>query len=202
MPDAIHLESPLARFDLPRRAVATPGEAGVTASERPFLGHLNLRGDAGDPRFPAAVASVLGVALPVAANTVNESPEATVYWLGPDEWLAVVAGDRAAAVESNLRAALAGMRSAVTDVSSGQTLVVLRGPAVREVLAKGCPLDLHPKLFRKGMCAQSHLAKAALLIRPTGEGDAYEIVFRRSFADYVWAWLEDAAAEYGLSVAP
>ena len=28
-----------------------------------------------------------------------------------------------------------------------------------------------------------------------------EDLFRRSFADYLWTWLEGAAAEYGLEVA-
>lgn len=205
MPEAIRLESPIVRCGLARLAANPPGHAKVIASERALLGHLNLRGDARDPRFPAAVASVLGVAPPVAANMVNESAQATVYWLGPDEWLVVVPGDRTGAVEAQLRAALAGVRSALTDVSSGQTVVVLRGPAARDVLAKGCPLDLHPKVFAVGQCAQSHLAKAGILVRPippagANEDGAYEIVFRRSFADYVWAWLEDAAAEYGFTV--
>lgn len=205
MPEAIRLESPLVRCGLPRLAANPPAHAKVVASERAFLGHLNLRGDARDARFGDAVEKVLGVAPPVAANTVNESAQGAVYWLGPDEWLAVVSGDRTEAVEAQLRAALAGVRSAVTDVSSGQTVVVLRGSAARDVLGKGCPLDLHPKVFAVGQCAQSHLAKAGILVRPIPpagacEDGAYEIVFRRSFADYVWAWLGDAAAEYGFTV--
>ena len=37
-------------------------------------------------------------------------------------------------------------------------------------------------------------------IRHTGE-DTWELVVRRSFADYFWLWLQDASAEYGLQVA-
>ena len=88
MSEAIRLESPLVRFGLPRlRGEPLPARAKVIASERAFLGHFNLRGDPGDARFVARCEQVLGVAPPVAANTVNESAQATVYWLGPDEWL-------------------------------------------------------------------------------------------------------------------
>jgi len=37
------------------------------------------------------------------------------------------------------------------------------------------------------------------VIRRTGE-QQWELVIRRSFADYVWLWLQDACAEYGLVV--
>jgi len=201
---AILRESPLSRFELPRRAAGAPGAAGVIARERAFLGHLNLRGDADDPRFAAAVGSALGVALPVAPNTVAEAPDAglVVCWLGPDEWLVVCAGERGASIEGALRAALVGARSAVTDLSGGQTVIALRGAAVREVLAKGCPLDLHPRAFDAGRCAQSLLAKAPILIRQVDREPSFEVVVRRSFAGYLWTWLDDAAAEYGFAVMP
>lgn len=205
-------ESPLARFDLARRASLPRGGAGVIARERAFLGHLNLRGDPSDAKFVAAVAAVLGVGLPVIANTVHEADAATVFWLGPDEWLVVTSGEGRAETERRLQAALGELHAAVTDVSGGQTALALRGPAVRDVLAKGCPLDLHPRAFGPGRCAQSHLAKAPVLLRmvdgrtasDAGAGSAkasvFELVVRRSFAGHVWTWLEDAAVEHGLEV--
>ena len=198
MPDPIAGESPLARFDLAARAMKARGDAGVVVRERALLGHLDLRGDTRDPRFAAAIRGVVGVAPPIAPNTVDEAQGNTVYWLGPDEWLLVTAGERSAVLEGELRAALTGVRAAVTDVSGGQTVVMLRGGNVRELLAKGCPLDLHPRVFGVGRCAQSHLAKAPILIRQLDREPSFEIVVRRSFADYFALWLADAAAEYGL----
>jgi len=194
-------ESPLARFNLAARATISPDHAGVIARERAFLGHINLRGDSQDPRFVAVVSGVLGCGLPIVANTVSEAPGNTVYWLGPNEWLIVTTGERTAAVESELRTALAGHFVAVTDVSGGQTVVLLRGGAIRDVLAKGCPLDLHLRAFGAGRCAQSHLAKVPILLRQVDDEPSFEIIVRRSFADYFWLWLEDAAAEYDLTVA-
>lgn len=200
MSEAIARESPLVRFGLAARATPASGSAGVIACERPFLGHLNLRGDPDDARFVAAVREVAGVAPPVAPNTVREAQGNVLCWLGPDEWLLVTPGELKVPIDGQLRKALTGVRAAVTDVSGGQTIVLLRGDAARDVLAKGCPLDLHPRVFDVGRCAQSHLAKAPVLIRQLDREPAFEIVVRRSFADYLWLWLEDAAAEYGLAV--
>jgi sarcosine oxidase subunit gamma len=193
-------ESPLARFDLAVRAEKAREDAGVIAREYAFLGHINLRGDARDSRFTDVVETVIGGELPVAANTVNDAQGNVVYWLGPDEWLIVTLGEYRAMIESELRMALAGLHCAVTDVSGGQTVVHLRGTHVRELLAKGCPIDLHARAFGIGQCAQSHLAKAPILIGQIENQPCFEIIIRRSFADYFWLWLEDAATEYGLAV--
>jgi hypothetical protein len=55
-----------------------------------------------------------------------------------------------------LRQALANCFAAVTEVSGGQTVILLRGDSVRDMLAKGCPLDLHARVFGIDRCAQSH----------------------------------------------
>lgn len=188
-------ESPLLRFALAARA-GVPG-AGIRAAERAFLTHVNLRGDARDGAFLASVRDIFGVELPIAANTVATAPGCVAYWLGPDEWLVVAIRTPGTDLAAALRTALGDRFSSVTDVSGGQTVVVLSGNAVRELLSKDCPLDLHPRAFGVDQCAQTRLAKAAVLLRPLA-GDAMEIVVRRSFADYFWLWLEEAAAEYGL----
>ena len=50
-----------------------------------------------------------------------------------------------------------------------------------------------------GKAVGTVFAKSQLMIRHTAE-DTWELLIRRSFSDYWWLWLQDAAAEYGLSV--
>jgi sarcosine oxidase, subunit gamma len=200
MSDRSTRESPLVRFDLEARAASNPAQARIVCAERPFLGHINLRGDAGDPRFIASVASVIGTVVPISPNTASRGHDHVVYWLGPNEWLIVTTDAREAAIARDLRQALANCFAAVTEVSGGQTVISLRGNSVRDMLAKGCPLDLHARVFGVDRCAQSHLAKAPILIRQVDAAPSFEIIVRRSFADYLWLWLEDAAAEYGLKI--
>ncbi len=192
--DATGRRSPLAGFFAAASGSRADG-AGVVISERPFLGHLNLRGDPADAAFTSAAESVLGLALPTEPNTTAESGDLLALWLGPDEWLIVTPPD-------SLEAALDGMHVAVTDVTGGQTVITVSGPSARDVLAKGCPLDLHPSVFRPGDCAQTLLAKANVTLRRVDDTPSYELIVRRSFADYAALWLQDAALEYGCAVVP
>ncbi|KAA5829351.1 sarcosine oxidase subunit gamma, partial [Pseudomonas chlororaphis] len=70
---------------------------------------------------------------------------------------------------------------------------------VRQVLMKSTSYDVHPNNFPVGKAVGTVFAKSQLVIRRMGE-DTWELVIRRSFSDYWWLWLQDAAAEYGLSI--
>ncbi len=184
---------------LDARAVDDIGDAGVSLGERRFLGKINLRG-APTKKFRDAVAGVLGVAPPTAPNTAAGDDARTVLWLGPNEWLIVTRPDAEKQTADALRAALAGQHVALTDVSEGRAVIALAGRHARDVLAKGCPIDFHPRVFRAGRCAQSTYGKANVLVHQTSDAPAYDIYVERSFADYLWTWLEDAAGEYGMAV--
>ncbi|GAA4225892.1 sarcosine oxidase subunit gamma [Streptosporangium album] len=177
--------SPLARFE------PVPG-GGLCIAEAPFLTQVNLRADpAGDAAH--ALGSALGVPLPTEPNTYARG-DADVLWLGPDEWLVVgAAGD--GGLERRLRAAAGSRHVAVTDVSAQRTTLLVTGPRARELLAHGCALDLHPRLFGPGRCAQTMLARAQIVLA-AHPGDEFRVSVRSSFAGYLAAWLLDAAAEY------
>ncbi len=66
------------------------------------------------------------------------------------------------------------------------------------VLAKGCTLDLHPKVFHAGRCAQTGLAKASILIAKVDDVPTFDIFVRRSYAEYLALWLQHAGGEYGI----
>lgn len=161
--------------------------------ERPFLELVNVRGEAGDGAFLAAVESVIGARLPAQPNTVVQGSEYDALWLGPDEWLVRSNEARKPELEGKLRAALGALFASVVDVGSGYTVLEASGERVRDVISRGCPLDLHPKLLRRGQCVQSHYFKASIVLVPTAD-DAFDIIVRRSFADYFCRIMLDAAA--------
>ena len=192
--------SALAHLGLEARAVADPGEAGVVLSERPGRGQIDLRGEAEDAGFLGAVEQAIGLALPLAAGATASGGAATALWLGPNEWLVVTPPDGQGAAAEALRAALKDLWAAVTDVSDSRAVIGLSGRHAREVLMKGCSLDLHPRVFGPGRSAQSAVARALVLLHQTDEAPSYDLYVHRSFAEYLWLWLEDAAEEYGLAV--
>jgi sarcosine oxidase, subunit gamma len=176
---------------------------GVRLGER-RLGKIELRGDPGDRTFMAAVGRALDLLLPGEPNSTAARAALTALWLGPDAWLLTCPPGEVEARMASLRKALADAHAAVTEVSDGRVALRLSGPNARDVLAKGCPLDVHPRTFPPGSCAQSLLAKASVLIHlidaDPQRGPTFDLYVGRSFAHYLWAWLEDAGREYGVQI--
>ena len=191
MPDLFQQQSPLVQIDLADARGKAP-----EIREAPFLGYLNLRGRSSDTAFLAALLKVLGCEPPVEANTMIESGDHRIYWLGPDEWLIITPTGKQSLLQAQLLKALDGVFSSVVDNSSGLTLVEVLGDNAGPLLATDCPLDLHPREFKPGQCPQTRLAKAGMTIAPMRGGSGFEVIIRRSFADYVGLWMKDAAVEF------
>ncbi len=191
MPDLFQQESPLVQINY-----TEPKGNAPRIEEVPFLGFINLRGKSENTGFAAAVLKVLGCEPPTEANTIRESGDYRIYWLGPDEWLVITPTGQAGKVQAELQAALAGVFSSVVDNSSGFTLVKVTGDNAINLLARDCPLDLHPREFKPGQCAQTRLAKAGMTIARLRDDTGFEIIIRRSFADYIGLWMQDALVEF------
>jgi len=173
-----------------------PGPAaGVSLEERADLGKVSLRGDAADGGFAGAVEGVLGCAPPVEPNTVRQGSDCTIFWLGPDEWQVHCAEGARDALLDGLRRALEGRHSAVVDVSDYYVVMRLAGTKTLEVLSKGTPLDLHPRSFPEGACAQTRFGHATVMLHKVAH-DVVDIQVRWSFAEYVWCYIVGGAQEY------
>jgi sarcosine oxidase subunit gamma len=162
----------------------------------PQPGQLAIRAAPGDEEAVRAVGTVLGVPLPLTPNTALEDGGRTLLWLGPDEWLLTLPFDEHRGLAAALEGALAGRHAAVVDVSAQRLVLELSGPHARDVLEKGCPLDLHPRVFGPGQCAQTLLARTALILEPIKPLPRYRLFVRASFARYLVSWIVDAMAEY------
>ncbi|MFM2479779.1 sarcosine oxidase subunit gamma [Celerinatantimonas sp. YJH-8] len=195
---SVRIESPLYNAGVYRKNVSSAASAGVVLCEKPLMGHLTLRGSQQDDSFLSGAAEVLGGPLPTQPLTSANYEDVTIRWISPDQWLLLVDFKRASEVEQQLHQSLSGHYS-VVNVSGGQTLLELSGSHASDVLKKGTSLDIHPSHFPVGKVAGSTLAKSSALFCRTGE-QSWELVVRRSFADYLWLWLQDAAEEYGLVV--
>ena len=193
------IESPLVDCKRMEQSTDSPERAPVRLGERPGCGVVNLRGVLKSGGFAKATAKVLGTKLPATPNTWVAAGEHTVCWLGPNEWLVLTPPAGQGALITAFREALTAEPAAVTDVTGGYAVITLAGTAVRDTLVKGCTLDLHRRVFAAGSCAQTVVAKAGVVLVARGD-DAIDVVVRRSFADYLWRWLVDAAEHTGLAV--
>lgn len=184
-------QGPLDRQHLAARPPRTA--VGASLSEVRFTGKINLRAKP-DVAMIEAVHGALGCAPPVEPGTTARSDSCTILWIGPTEWLVIVPPGAEAATLSSLEDALAGQHAAVNDVGEGLHVIRLSGPDSRLVLAKGCPLDLHPRVFGPGRCARSIVAKATVLVHQLDDSPSFDLYVDRTFAEYLWRWLEDAAS--------
>jgi len=203
MADAYPRQSPLAPLGLAARAMRAMGgeQQGVVLCERPARGQIGLRGDAERPAFRNAVKGVLGFVPPRKATTAAGGaglPRA--LWLGPDEWLVVIDDSQTAAAAADLASALERQHAQVVDLSDSHAVIGLAGPHARDVLMKGCTLDMHRRAFGPGRCTRTLLAKAQVIIHQTTQVPEYDLYVQRGIAEYLWAWLEDAGLEYGVMV--
>jgi len=196
MPELLERDSSSAGNALPRLAAAEVKE--LVAGWRKNLAVLKIRGDATDERFRTAVTGELAVEVPTLPCTLSDNQAVRMLWVGPDDWFIIAAERSADRLSASLRAALADQHFAVTDVSSGYTVLHLSGIPARDVLSQGCPLDLHPRVFGTGACAGSHFFKASIVLWQTDDTPTYELLVRRSFMGYVWLMLESTTRETGL----
>ncbi len=196
MAEHIRGRSPLEGFAARFAATTRASGGAVRLAEVPFLSQVNVRLDAKGPAADA-VRLALGVPLPVAPNTMVRGGGLAALWLGPDEWLVVGPPGASGGLEARLRGAVGGAHAAVTDVSAQRTTVLVAGPRGRDLLAHGISLDLHPRSFGPGRCAQTLLARARIVLAARDEPrPGFWVLVRSSFAGYLAEWLLDAAAEY------
>jgi sarcosine oxidase subunit gamma len=193
MADISHRQSPLHGL-ADRLDAGNDAPTSIRLAEVPFLTKLTLRVAPGTAGAEAA-GRALGAPPPVAPNTASRNGDIDVLWIGPDEWLVVGPDGAAGRLHGALDDALAAEHATVVDISAHHTVIEVAGAHARDVLLKGCALDLHARAFGPGQCAQTALARAQVVLLARTP-DAYCVCVRASFAEYVAEWLLDAAAEY------
>lgn len=188
------IEHPLSDF---MRSAPQQADATVFVELEPGLGHFNVRGDASSQSFVAAFESSLGQALPGPSSVTRG--ECRAYWLGPTEWLVVSDSLSGGDHIQQLRDSLSEQHAVITDLSSGQLLLTISGSGARDLLSKGGVLDFHERAFQIDQCAQSTLARSSALFAVRDAAPTFELVVRRSFADYTARWLAAAGREFGVT---
>ena len=179
-----------------------PVTTGVTLTETTFAGAWNVQGDARRPDFVGTVRRMFDVTLPVAPNTSARTQSLTALWLGPASWLLVAAGKAAWVDFDARRDALNAVGGALFDVTASRVAWTVAGAHAATVLAKGCPLDFHPRAFAEGACAQSLFGHMNALVYRRATAPAFTLLVARSVSRDVWLALCKSAAPYGYEVLP
>jgi len=162
--------------------------ADVTMTQVPALSQVSLRVDltaAKDRPAPP-------LELPLPPNTWQPIGILEALWLGPDEWLVTGPPGSAGQIAILLEAAFTGRPHSAVDVSANRVAIDLTGIDRLDLLATGCALDLHPRVWSEGACAQTLLARVPVLLQE--RANATRLFVRPSFAAWLTDWLAAAAA--------
>jgi methylglutamate dehydrogenase subunit D len=143
------------------------------------------------------------LALPMTAQrAADRSPSLdglSFIWAGPGRWLARTPAQTGVALEATLRSELSAVASAINQ-TDGRCVFRIGGPRVREVLAKGVPIDLDERVFRPGDTALTLVGHVSVHLWQVDPAPTYEFAVPRSFAASFCEWLFAAAASNDLLI--
>lgn len=199
------VETALQHVNLRQVATRTGSGHGVSFNELPVTGLLVLRARSEQAALQSALQTAIDIKLPDTLRSEVSVPTSTdkslycIRWVAPDEWMLSCPAQQAFDIEAGLRSSLGDKSAAIVNVTGGYTVLHLSGQHANDVLKKSTVYDVHPQNFNAGKVVNTTFAKAQVMLRCVSN-DEYELIVRRSFADYVWHWIQVAAKEYGLSV--
>jgi heterotetrameric sarcosine oxidase gamma subunit len=129
---------------------------------------------------------------------VAAARDTLVLCVRPERWLVLSVPAGAGVSLAGWRAAGAACVAAI-ELSSGLSALHLAGPAVLEVLARGCRLDLHPTAFVSGSAAATSMAQVQVIIAALPAG--WLLLTPSSTAQHLREWLAATAAPFGFTPA-
>ena len=186
-----------------------PGHYGIASSSRLTLQETriaaawNLQGDGSDAAFTDQAMRSFGIAQLPGTNGTVRSKAVRAFWLGPGSWLLLagsVPGEahplRGFPVHRDAFNAVGG---ALFDLSASRIGWRVAGPMAFALLSSGCPLDLHPRAFAPGTCAQSLFGHVGALYWRDMAGD-FHLFVARSLARDAWEMLCATGAQFGYDV--
>ncbi len=171
--------------DLSRIAATTDGA--VVVEHVPFLAQVDVR------LHPDAVERAPHP-LPTRPNTAWEEGPRAALWLGPDEWLVLGPPGAGPEIVAEYHRALEGLHRSVVDVSANRVALEVSGIRGKDIMAKGCGLDLDRRAWTAGSCAQTLLARVPVILHERKETTG--VLIRPSYTNYLVDWLLEAAVEF------
>ena len=173
---------------------------GILIEEIPFVGKLNLRGNAKDKNFLTDVGSILETLLPIDPNTKVENADFQVIWLSPNEWLInFIKNDKFSIIHQKLINQLNPEKTSVTDTSENKTIIRIVGNKSIELLRKFMILDIDKILKDKSKIAQTIFVKIPILIIRNHSQDqkqSFDLHINRSHTNYLKELLLDGCNQF------
>ena len=130
---------------------------------------------------------------PEAAMQVNSNKDTRILWSGPSNWLLISTKKD---ILSSIQKICDDKNFAVTDLSHSRAIIELKGNHSKEVLKKGCPINLNE--FKVNNCANSIFHGITITIDMiSNDPETFRIFALRSFGESLHHSITDACLEDG-----
>jgi len=130
---------------------------------------------------------------PEATMQVNSNKDTRILWSGPSNWLLVSTKKD---ILNSVQKICDDKNFAVTDLFHSRAIIELKGSNSKEVLKKGCPINLNE--FKVNNCANSVFHGITITIdMVSNDPEIFRIFALRSFGESLYHSITDACLEDG-----
>ena len=124
---------------------------------------------------------------------VHSNKETRILWSGPSNWLLVSTKKD---ILNSVQKICDDKKFAITDLSHSRAIIELKGSNSKEVLKKGCPINLNE--FKVNNCANSVFHGITITIdMVSNDPETFRIFALRSFGESLYHSITDACLEDG-----
>ena len=124
---------------------------------------------------------------------VHSNKETRILWSGPSNWLLVSTKKD---ILNSVQKICDDKKFAITDLSHSRAIIELKGSNSKEVLKKGCPININE--FKVNNCANSVFHGITITIDMINENpETFRIFALRSFGEFLYHSISDACLEDG-----
>lgn len=138
--------------------------------------------------------------LPVTAGRSLETEEFLALPLSPGQWMLLAEGGANGSFCHSIGERIGGL-GYISEQSHSRVVLRISGERSRDILAKGCRLDLHPTVMQPGACITTKMAQVGVLLHQVDNVPSYDLLVYSGFGQFFWQWMKESALEFGYSTA-
>jgi len=134
-----------------------------------------------------------GLEFPKESSLVSANNETRILWSAPRTWLIISTKEK---IVKEINENCNENNFSVTDISHSRAIIKIKGSNAREVLKKGCPLNINE--IKKNICAGTIFHGITIVVDCIEDKtDDFNLLVLRSFGESFYHHITDAALEFG-----
>ena len=134
-----------------------------------------------------------GLGFPIENSKVESNKETRILWSAPRTWFIISKKEN---IINNIKEKCTDENFAITDISHSRAVIQIKGLQAREILKKGCPLNINE--FKTNNCAGTVFHGISIVVDLIDNNpDTFNLLTLRSFGESFYHHITDAALEFG-----